>query len=282
MAAARRPFLTVGFLAATTLCGIAVLLLASLVLMEGRFLYFPVRSLAATPESFGLRADELFVQTEDGVRLHGWWIKGVGGRALLFFHGNAGNIGDRLERAQILNERLGLDVFLVDYRGYGRSEGEPSEEGLYRDARAIHARALERFRPNQIVLFGESLGSAVAIQLALDRPSAGVILETPFLSVAAMAREHYPFVPTFLIRSRFDNERKIASVTQSKLFLVAERDEIVPPAQGRRLYELAPEPKSLFEIPGAGHNDTYVTGGEPYWKAWGKFLGNLPAEVPGT
>ena len=275
MAAAARRFLTAGFLKAGGLFGIAVLLLASLLRMEGRFLYFPTRSLAATPDSFGLRADELFVRTEDGVRLHGWWIKGVGGRALLFFHGNAGNVGDRLERAQILNERLGLDVFLLDYRGYGRSEGEPSEEGLYRDARAIHAQALERFRPGQIVLFGESLGSAVAIQLAIDRESAAVVLETPFLSVPAMARKHYPFVPAFLIRSRFDNESKIGSVRQPKLFLVADRDEIVPPDQGRRLFELAPEPKTLFVIPRAGHNDTYVTGGEEYWRAWSRFLGNL-------
>jgi fermentation-respiration switch protein FrsA (DUF1100 family) len=281
MAVARRPFLTAGFLAGATLVGMAVLLLASLVLMEGRFLYFPTRSLAATPETYGLRADELFVETEDSVRLHGWWIKGVGGRALLFFHGNAGNISDRLDRARILNERLGLDVFLVDYRGYGQSTGEPSEEGLYRDARAIYDTVAGRgFSPNRIVVFGESLGSAVAIQLAIDRPCVGVILETPFLSVPAMARKHYPFVPTFLIRSRFDNERKIVSVAPPKLFLIAERDEIVPAGHGRRLFELAPEPKTLFEIPGASHNDTYFTGGEPYWKAWGKFLASLPTQAP--
>ena len=273
--AAEKFVVTAGLRAAGALAVIAVVLLSSSVWMEGRFLYFPTRPLAATPESLGLRADELFVRTEDGVRLHGWWIKGVGGRALLFFHGNAGNIGDRLERAQILNERLGLDVFLVDYRGYGRSEGSPSEDGLYRDARAIHAQALERFRPGQIVLFGESLGSAVAVQLAIDRESAGVVLETPFLSVPAMARKHYPFVPTFLIRSRFDNESKIASVRSPKLFLVAGQDEIVPPDQGRRLFELAPEPKTLFVIPGAGHNDTYVTGGEEYWRAWSLFLGSV-------
>ena len=243
--------------------------------MESRFLYFPARSLSATPESFGLRADELSLLTEDGVRLHGWWIKGVGGRALIFFHGNAGNIGDRLDRAQIFNERLGLDVFLVDYRGYGRSEGSPSEEGLYRDARAVYAHAMTRFHSNQIVLFGESLGSAVAIQLAVEQPSAGVVLETPFLSVPAMARKHYPFVPSFLIRSRFDNGEKIGSVSAPKLFLVAERDEIAPPEQGRRLFELAAQPKTLFVIPGAGHNDTYVTGGEPYWKSWAQFLGGL-------
>ena len=267
--------MTAGLVTAATIVGILVLLLSSLVLMEGRFLYFPSRAVAETPDSFGLRADELSILTEDGVRLHGWWIKGVGGRALLFFHGNAGNIGDRLDRARILNERLGLDVFLVDYRGYGRSEGHPSEEGLYRDARAVYAQALTRFRADQIVLFGESLGSAVTIQLGTEQVCAGVVLETPFLSVPAMARKHYPFVPTFLIRSRFDNGAKIGSVPMPKLFLIAERDEIAPPDQGRSLFELAAAPKTLFVIEGAGHNDTYVTGGEPYWKAWAGFLGGL-------
>jgi uncharacterized protein len=166
-------------------------------------------------------------------------------------------------------------VFLVDYRGYGRSEGSPTEDGLYRDARAVYGKALERFHAPQIVLFGESLGSAVAIQLATEQPAAGVVLETPFLSIAAMARKHYPFVPAFLIRSRYENDRKIGSVAAPKLFLIAERDEVAPPEQGRRLYDLASEPRTLFVIPGSGHNDTYVTGGEAYWKAWAKFLGDL-------
>jgi hypothetical protein len=241
--------------------------------MENRLLYFPTRELSATPAAYGLDAVELTPVAEDGVRLHGWWIKGSGRRALLVFHGNAGNIGDRLDRAKILRERFGLDIFLVDYRGYGRSEGSPSEAGLYRDARAIHAAALASgFRAEDVDLFGESLGCAVAIQLALDRPSGGVVLEAPFLSIAAMAREHYPFVPLFLIRSRFDNAAKIAAIAAPKLIFVAERDTIVPAAQGRRLFELAREPKTLFVIPGAGHNDTYVTGGEPYWAAWEKFL----------
>ena len=166
--------------------------------MEDLFLYFPTRQLASTPAASGLAAEELTVTAEDGVELSGWWIRGRGERALLFFHGNAGNIGDRLDRTRILCERLGLDVFLVDYRGYGRSRGAPSEDGLYRDARAIHGAAIARgFRPEKIVLFGESLGSAVAIQLALDRPAGAVVLETPFLSLPAMAREHYPFVPSF-------------------------------------------------------------------------------------
>jgi len=267
---------TAGFLVAGLLALSGIGLLAVLLRMEDRFLYFPSAELAATPAAYGLRAEELRIEAEDGARLHGWWIRGPGTRAILFFHGNAGNIADRLERAKILNERLGLDVFLVDYRGYGRSSGAPSEQGLYRDAKAVYETARERgFLPAQILVFGESLGSAVAVQLALDRPCAAVILETPFLSVPAMAKEHYPFVPAFLIKSRFDSASKIGGVAPPKLFLVAERDEIAPPSQGRELFALAREPKTLYVIRGAGHNDTYSTGGEEYWRAWERFLASL-------
>jgi hypothetical protein len=252
-----------------------ILILVILVLRQDRLLYFPTHALASSPPAFGLRADDLILRAEDGVPLHGWWIKGEGRRALLFFHGNAGNVADRLERARILNQRFGLDIFLVDYRGYGRSGGSPSEDGLYRDGRAVYLEAVHRgFGADRIILFGESLGSAVAIQLALDRPCAALVLETPFLSIPAMAREHYPFVPTFLIRPRFDNEAKIAAVTAPALLILAENDEIAPPAHGRRLFDLARGPKTLVVIPGARHNDTYATGGEAYWKAWEEFLGH--------
>lgn len=240
--------------------------------MVDHFLYFPTRDLGAAPAAYGLTAEEVSVRSEDGTALHGWWIRGKGERGLLFFHGNAGNIGDRLDRAVVISRRFGLDVFLVDYRGYGRSEGAPSEEGLYQDARAIHGAAVDRGFGERIVLFGESLGSAVAIQLALDRPCAAVILETPFLSIRAMAREHYPFVPAFLIGSRFDNEGKVSAIAIPKLFLVAEHDEIAPPAHGRRLFAIAQEPKTLYIIPGAGHNDTYLKGGDAYWQTWERFL----------
>ena len=187
---------------------------------ENSLLYFPTRELASSPDAHGLRADELVLPTDDGERLWGWWIHGEGKRAVLFFHGNAGNAADRLERARLLNARFGLDVFLVDYRGYGRSTGSPAEEGLYRDARAIYRAARERgFAPEQIVLFGESLGSAVAVELAGEVPVGAVVLETPFLSVPEMAREHYPWVPAFLIRSRFDSAARVASIAAPKLFL---------------------------------------------------------------
>ncbi|HEY1433736.1 MAG TPA: alpha/beta fold hydrolase, partial [Thermoanaerobaculia bacterium] len=162
-------------------------------------------------------------------------------------------------------------------RGFGSSSGSPSEEGLYRDGRAIYRSAIEGgFKPEQIVLFGESLGAAVAIDVASRWPCAGVILETPFLSIPEFARLHYPFVPARLVRSRFDNLAKIAGVSAPKLIFVAERDEVASPLQGRRLWETATGVRELFVIPGARHNDTYVVGGEPYWKAWERFLAALP------
>ena len=272
-----RPPLTAGFLAAGIVLLVAVLFLAVFVLGQSRLLYFPTRRLAMTPAALGLDADELAVVTEDGVRLHGWRIRGAGKRVLLFFHGNAGNIADRLDRAQILNARFGLDVFLVDYRGYGLSQGSPSEEGLYRDAGAVYEAAVSAgFRPEQIVIFGESLGAAVAVDLARSRPSAGLVLEAPFLSIPAIARVHYPFVPTFFVRSRYDNHTKIGDVAVPKLILVPELDEVVPPIHGRRLFGAALGVRELFVVPGAHHSDAYVVGGEPYWKAWEKFLAALP------
>jgi fermentation-respiration switch protein FrsA (DUF1100 family) len=257
---------------------VAVLLAtAALVLMlkglEAKFIYFPQRALAARPEDFGLRADALSLESAGGVRLEGWWIHGDGRTALLFFHGNGGNISHRLERAKLLVESLGLDIFLVDYRGYGASGGKPDENGLYADADAIYRAAGERgFRPDRIVLFGESLGCAVAIEAALRHPCRAVILETPFLSIAAIAKAIYPFLPRFVIRTRFDNEAKIPRVTTPKLIVAAGRDDVVPPGHARRLFELASEPREFYEIPGATHNDTYLAGGQTYLEVWRKFL----------
>jgi len=242
-------------------------------LLEDRFLYFPVRRLDATPADYGLRWEELRPITSDGVRLYGWWIHGEGRRVVLLFHGNAGNISHRLDRAKLFVDRLGVDLFLVDYRGYGLSEGRPSEAGLYRDGLAIYDAARQRgFRPKRIILLGESLGCAVAVEIALARPCAGVALETPFLSVQALARVHYPFLPAFFVRSRFDAASKIVRVTQPKLLVAGGLDDIAPAAHARRLFELAKPPKELLIVPGAGHNDTYVAGGETYLTAWRHFL----------
>jgi fermentation-respiration switch protein FrsA (DUF1100 family) len=241
--------------------------------LEAGFIYFPERSYAGTPADFGLRSEDLAIASRGGAVLKGWWIAGGGRRALLYFHGNGGNISHRLERVRMLVAALGLDVVLVDYRGYGASTGRPDEDGLYADGEAIYAAATVRgFRADQIVLFGESLGSAVAIETALRHPCAAVILEAPFLSIAAMARAIYPFLPVFLLRTKFDNEAKIARVTAPKLIAAAERDDVVPPGQARRLFELAPPPKEFFLIRGATHNDAYLVGGQEYLGAWKTLL----------
>jgi len=251
--------------------GIGAYLIAS----ESRFIYFPSRHYDATPEQYTLRAEPLEISTADRVRLRGWWIHGEGKRALLYFHGNGGNISHRLERVRLLVDALGFDLFLVDYRGYGMSDGSPGESGLYADGAAIYQAARERgFPPEQIVFFGESLGCAVAVETALSHPGRSIILEAPFLSIPAMAKAVYPFLPAFLVRTRFDNGAKVPRLTLPKLIAVPERDDVVPPSQGFRLYELAASPKELYVIRGAGHNNTHIVGGVDYMEAWRKFLTN--------
>ena len=241
--------------------------------MEERFLYFPSRTYDALPGDEGLRATDIAPVTGDGVSLAGWWIHGAGEIPLLYFHGNAGNVSHRLERSRLLVEHLGIDVVLVDYRGYGRSGGRPSEAGLYADGEAVLAAAAARGFPSErMVLFGESLGAAVAVELALRHRFRAVVLETPFLSVPAMAKAHYPYVPRFLLRTRFDNESKIGRISAPKLIIAAERDEIVPRGHAERLYELARPPRELFVIRGARHNDTYRVGGTEYLAVWRRFL----------
>jgi len=250
-----------------------LLVVALMVALESSLIYFPARELAARPADYGLEAEELRVTAADGVGLHGWWIKGRGETALVWYHGNAGNISHRLENARELVERFGLDIFLVDYRGYGLSEGAPSEPGLYADGLAVYDEARAKgFAPGAIVLFGRSLGASVAVEVALAREARAIILETPFRSLPAMAREHYPFVPTFLIRTRYDSEAKIPRLRVPVLVLHGDRDEIVPLSHAQRLFDLAPEPKRFFLIRGAGHNDTYVAGGDAYFDAWREFL----------
>lgn len=251
----------------------------AVVAFEDSFIYFPARPLDLTPSELGLSFEEAWLTAEDGVRIHGWFLPARGSRfTVLFAHGNAGNIGHRLDRARLMLSRLATDVFLFDYRGYGRSEGSPGEEGTYRDARAAHDYLVggRGIRPERLVLFGESLGSAVVLDLALSRPCRGLVLETPFASVADMAREVLPILPVGkLLRTKYDNRAKAARLEVPLLVLHGDRDSVVPYAQGRRVFEAAPEPKRFFRIPGADHNDTYLTGGEAYWRELAAFLKTL-------
>ena len=222
----------------------------------------------------GAEGEEVFLETEDGVRIHAYLLPATGAtRALLFLHGNAGNASHRLPNAELLR-RLGVTVLLLDYRGYGRSEGRPTERGVYADARAGLAHLVDElgFPEPRVALFGRSLGAAVAVELARGRPLAGVILESPFPSLSAMAREVFGTGFGPLTRGRFDSLAKVGELKGPLLFFHGDRDEVVPWRLGRALYEAAPEPKRFTTIRGAGHNDTVAVGGEAYFERIGAFL----------
>ena len=221
-------------------------------------LYFPSREIVQTPDQAGLRFRDLAFETTDGEQLHGWWIaartESLG--HLLLCHGNAGNVGDRILHAAVLTT-AGFDVLLFDYRGYGHSSGRPSEEGSYLDARAALACLLEQPKVDAARVFclGESLGGAVAVDLALERPPAGLVLLSAFTSVRELGRLHYPFLPASLIPDAYPTVRRIHDLRAPLLVLHGDRDDIVPLSQGRALFEAAPEPKRMHVFLGVGHND---------------------------
>ena len=223
-----------------------------------QLIYFPERTLLAAPERMGLRHRELAPRTDDGERLHGWWIESRSATIghLLLCHGNAGNIADRLLHAALLSA-AGFDVLLFDYRGYGASTGTPSEEGTYRDARAALRCLLEQpeVDPRRVVYLGESLGGAIALELALFSPPAGLVLLSTFTSVRALARIHYPFIPAGVVPDAYPSLQRIPRLAAPLLLLHGDHDEIVPIAHAHELFEAAPEPKALHAFAGVGHND---------------------------
>lgn len=239
-----------------------------------RVIFQPSPGVDLTPEALGIDAESLFLETDDGLRIHAFYLPAPGAsRVLLFLHGNAGNASHRLPNAAEL-AALDTDVLLLDYRGYGLSEGRPSERGVYADARAAlaHLQGERGFPPERIVVFGRSLGGAVAVELAAGRPLAGLILESTFTSVSDMARDVIGISLGPLVGRRFASEEKIRRVQCPLLFFHGDRDEIVPFRLGRRLFEAAPEPKEFETIPGAGHNDTTLVGGARYFQRIRSFL----------
>jgi uncharacterized protein len=231
------------------------------------FLYFPSSEIVRRPGDVGLVARDLAIETDDGQHLHGWFVAAQGpsrGHVLLC-HGNAGNVGDRVEHARLLSGAA-FNVLLFDYRGYGDSSGRPSEEGTHRDARAAR-KALVRqgeVDESRVLYLGESLGAAVALALALEAPPQGLVLQSAFTSVRAMARAHYPFIPAALVPDAYPSLARVERLESPLLVLHGERDEVVPASQGRALFEAAPEPKTLHVFPGLGHNDLVPLAGDDY------------------
>jgi hypothetical protein len=223
----------------------------------------------------GLPLDEVWFQSGDGTKLFGWYVESAATSAVvLWCHGNAGNIINRLENLRELY-RIGLSVFIFDYRGYGRSQGKPSEEGLYQDALGAHdyLTRTRMIRPERIVIFGRSLGATVAAEVASHKPAAGLILESPFPSIEAVAKFHYGGLPVhWLIGAEFALIDRLPQLSLPKLIIHGDQDDIIPLELGRQVFEAAKPPKSFYVIEGAGHNNTYQVGGAAYFRRWAEFV----------
>jgi uncharacterized protein len=228
-------------------------------------LYFPARDLAARPT---LPFADLDIAAADGVRLHGWWVPAAAADRrghVLLLHGNAGNIGDRVPHVELL-AAAGFDVLAFDYRGYGRSSGRPDEQGTYRDARAALGALLgqDGVDPSRVLYLGESLGGAIALELALGSPPAGLVLQSTFTSIRDMARLHYPLIPRAAVPDAYPSLRLIGGLRAPLLCLHGERDEIVPLLHGEALFDAAPQPKAMHVFRGVAHNDVLAHAGREW------------------
>ncbi|HYO98983.1 MAG TPA: alpha/beta hydrolase [Pyrinomonadaceae bacterium] len=269
-------------------------------LFEDSFIYFPSKypegiwereQPRAREGEIVARVEDVQLTAADGVRLHGWFCTPLVGRAgegsssgdalepvktehtLLFLHGNAGNISHRYEIIEGL-VKLPVNVLVIDYRGYGKSEGSPSEQGLYADARAAwdYLTNVRGIPAARIVIYGESLGGAVAIDLASKVSACGLVVQSSFTSIADMAAEVLPLAPRFLLRTKMDSLSKIAQVSCPKLFIHSEADEIVPYRLGRRLFDAAHAPKQFYDVKNAPHNLTFDIGGAAFYEALRNFV----------
>ena len=250
---------------------------AFLLLFENKIIFHPSPYPEGywNPTSLGVPIQDIYFASEDGVKLHAWFIPSPKAVAtLLWFHGNAGNLSHRLDNIQRL-KRLNLNIFIFDYRGYGRSEGVPNEEGIYKDSRAAYKQvlAMDGVSVDSLFLFGRSLGGICAVETAMNYPARGLILESVFTNSADMSRTVFPLIPLgWAVRSKLDAAGKVPHLKLEKLFLHGTRDEIVPYDLGRKLFEKSGNPKTFYAIEGAGHNDTYILGGVGYYDALNRFI----------
>ena len=259
-----------------------VALVVLVYVFQARLIYFPNlggRGLRATPADIGLEFEDLKLKTDDAVLIHGWYVPApAAGQVVLFCHGNAGNISDRLESIRIFHE-LGLSVLIFDYRGYGLSSGRPDEPGTYRDAETAWTYLTRRgYRPDQIIVFGRSLGAGVAAHLARERRPGALILESAFTSVADLGSYHYWYLPVrWLTRFRYATVNYVRQVTAPVLVVHSRNDEIVPFQFGQRVFEQAQEPKGFLEITG-GHNDGFLVSGPVYTEGLRRFVDKYGAQ----
>ncbi|TXI19151.1 MAG: alpha/beta hydrolase [Nitrosomonas sp.] len=261
-----------GLLALFVAVYVAIVLL--LYFGQSRLVYFPLQSISQTPAGFGLDYTSVSIATSDGETLHGWWVPVADAKGtVLFFHGNAGNISHRLDYLPMF-KRLGYNTLLLDYRGYGQSSGIPTESGTYLDAQAAwqYVTEVQGITPEQIVLYGESLGGAVAAWLATHEKPSLLVLASTFTSVYDLAEELYPFLPVrWITRFQYNTLEALRSVACPVFIAHSPQDEIIPFDHGQRLYQAASEPKQFLMLEG-GHNSGFIFMRPEWINTLGEFM----------
>ncbi|MEV5837808.1 alpha/beta hydrolase [Nocardia sp. NPDC052112] len=239
--------------------------------------FMPDRQVVQTPSILEMDYTELSIPTDDGETLQGWWLpaaRSVG--HVLFAHGNAGNIGDRVPIYSLLTQ-IGLDVLTFDYRGYGRSTGRPTEHGTYLDAHAARRVLLEQpgVDPDRVLYLGKSLGGGVLLELATEHPPTGLILMSTFTGLRDAARAVYPFLPSPFVPDAYPSLRRIRKLAAPVLIMHGDQDELLPLRHAERLYAAAPEPKRLVVFPGGHHNDLIMSTGVDWLDLIRSWAGDL-------
>jgi len=244
--------------------------------LEKTSLFYPDRDIHSTPKDIGLFFEDVYLHTEDGVKIHGWFIPAFDAEVtLLFLHGNAGNMSGRLQKIKIFND-IRCNIMIIDYRGFGKSEGKPTEKGMYADARAAYDYLLTRqdIDTKLIVGYGASLGGSALVDLATHRELAGLVIDSSFSNAVDMAKRIYPFIPSFMISIKLDSESKIKDMKIPKLFIHSKDDHTVPITLGKKLFDAAREPKQFVTISG-DHNDAYLHDADKFVGSIERFVNQL-------
>ncbi len=241
--------------------------------LETTAVFFPGKEMTLFPSHMKLPYEDLYLDTADGVRINAWFLKNPAAKStVIFSHGNAGTMSDRLMKVKFFYD-LGLNVLIFDYRGYGASKGNPTEQGIYLDAQAAYdyLKGRDDVDMNKIILYGASLGGIVAVDLAVKRPAALLIVDSSITSAREAAQLFYPYLPSILMRIKFDSLSKVKGLTMPKLFIHSPEDRVVPYAMGQRLFEAAAEPKEFITSSG-GHNEVHIVSDHRTGAAFKKYL----------
>jgi fermentation-respiration switch protein FrsA (DUF1100 family) len=261
--------------------GIAVCIYAGwglvLLFMQPKLTFGAIRTISYTPQDWDIDYEDVYFDTSDKIQLNGWYIPAEGSEiTVLFCHANAGNISHRLETIKIFNE-LGVNCFIFDYRGYGKSQGKPNEQGTYKDAEAAYnwLCQVKGVSPEQIVVFGRSLGGSIAAYLASKADVSGLVIESAFTSFADMGQKLYPYLPVRpFVFYKYNTLEYLRTVKCPVMFFYSRDDSFVPFKFGQKLYESANEPKKFIEISG-GHNEAFLVSKDIYQQTWTNWLGSI-------